>query len=1224
MKKTIKKIIASFLVVAIILCSAPLSGLVGLKLPDWLDFSIESSAAETATSGTCGENLTWNFIESTGTLTISGTGTMKDFEYDEGEYPPWILSYCEKICKVVIEDGVTTICDYAFVECYYLYEINIPDSVISIGDCAFGSCSSLNKIDIPNSVISIGDYAFAGCQSLNKIDIPNSVTAIGDYAFYYCISLNKINIPNSVISIGKYAFKSCENLPSVEIPCSVTTIGVDAFYGCYLLNRITVDKDNQHYSSDEYGVLFNKNKTELIKIPELLVLLSYEIPNSVTTIKTGSCYCAFAQEIIIPTSVLTIEENAIGGLNAIYYKGTEEQWSAVSVDESNDILFGEKLHFNYVSEEPVVSGMCGENLTWKFDEATKTLTISGTGDMNDYSYIDDNPWISHQKDIVNVVVSDGVTSIGECAFAYLLNLRNISIPNSVTTIGGGAFGLCTSLESIEIPNSVTTIDAQTFAYCYNLANVEIPNSVTTIGEMAFAYCYNITSVEIPDSVTTIGEMAFAYCTSLTNVTIGDSVTTIGEGAFTHCTSLTSVTIGDSVTTIGEDAFVLCISLESIVIPNSVTTIGASAFEYCLNLSKVYYDGTAEQWSAITIGKFNSGLYCADIIGDDNSRILPGGTCGESLTWEFDKSTGTLTIFGTGDMDDYYGGSARPWECCRRLIKNIVIEDGVTSVGKDAFSYYDIHSVIIPATITKIGSYAFYHTNNLEKVYFGGTADQWNAITIGSSNSILYSLDILDADGNPISPGGTCGENLTWEFDKSTGTLTISGTGDMENYSSGNSPWTNCRSSIKNVIIEDGVTSIGDYAFYYTNNLEKVHFLGTQDQWNEITIGYSNSSLTNATIHYGESIEFSHYDESHPHYVVYTCSECNDTFVDTTKTKFEEIIDEAVSPNCTETGLTIGSHCSVCGEIIIEQKVVDALEHSYGGWTISQGPTCTKTGIASRMCSVCGDLDNKIIPAIDHAIVIDSAVAPTCTETGLTEGKHCSACDEVIVAQEEIPALGHNYGEWVVESSSTCIRDGKKTQTCSACGDTQMEIITATGHTLGNPVVENSTATTCAQAGSYDEVVYCTVCNEEISRENKTVDAIPHSYDNGTVTTEPTCTAVGVKTFTCLGCENTYTEAIEATGHSPETVIGTAPTCTQTGLTNGSKCSVCGEVLAEQETINALGHTDDNSDGKCDNCEETTCDCNCHKTGITKFFWSIGNFFRKIFGKDKVCACGKAH
>ncbi len=219
-------------------------------------------ATDTPTSGTCGENLTW---ELNGTaLTISGYGEMG--------YGQW----GENITSVSLPDGLTSIDDFAFSGCEFLTSVTIPDSVTTIEESAFSRCDSLKSVTIPNSVTTIGQGVFSYCTNLTEINvddnnlnytdidgvlfskdktnlvsypagkkdttysIPNSVTAIGEVAFSICDSLTSVIIPDSVTIIGKSAFSGCHSLTSVDIPNSITTIGEWAFSGCDSLTSIDI------------------------------------------------------------------------------------------------------------------------------------------------------------------------------------------------------------------------------------------------------------------------------------------------------------------------------------------------------------------------------------------------------------------------------------------------------------------------------------------------------------------------------------------------------------------------------------------------------------------------------------------------------------------------------------------------------------------------------------------------------------------------------------------------------------------------------------------------------------------------------------------------------------------------------------------------------------------------------------------------------------------------
>ena len=235
------------------------------------------------------------------------------------------------------------------------------------------------------------------------------------------------------------------------------------------------------------------------------------------------------------------------------------------------------------------------------------------------------------------------------------------------------------------------------------------------------------------------------------------------------------------------------------------------------------------------------------------------------------------------------------------------------------------------------------------------------------------------------------------------------------------------------------------------------------------------------------------------------------------------------PTCTEEGYTGDTVCSVCGTEIKKGEVIPALGHSWSEWTVTTPASCTATGEETRTCDRCAATEKRELAKTGHTEVIDQAVEATCTATGLTEGKHCSVCHEVIVAQNEIPATGHK-AEKVPGKAATCteagLTDGEK---CSVCG--------------------------------------------AVIKKGEVIPAKGHSWDEGKITIEATCENAGVKTYTCTVCRETKTEVIPATGHTEVIDPAVEATCTEPGKTEGKHCSVCNAVITAQEVIPAKGHTE---------------------------------------------------
>ena len=365
------------------------------------------------------------------------------------------------------------------------------------------------------------------------------------------------------------------------------------------------------------------------------------------------------------------------------------------------------------SETIVASGTCGDNLTWKLDDEG-TLTISGKGAMTEWVDSDSAPWKTYSNTINKVVIQPGVTSIGEYAFYACENLKSITIPKSVTSIERYAFQRCSSLKSITIPEGVTSIENMAFYECSSLMSITIPEGVTSIGDDAFSGCSSLTSITIPEGVTSIGSDAFSGCSSLTSITIPKGVTSIWSFTFSGCSSLTSITIPEGVTRIGWSAFQGCSSLTSITIPEGVTIIRSEAFRGCSSLTSI----------TIPEGVTSIGEYAFYACENLKSITIP-------------KSVTSIERYA--------------FQRCSSL-KSITIPEGVTIIRSEAFrGCSSLTSITIPESVTIIEEYAFYACDSLKDIYYSGTKNAWNNISIFSngSNNRLSAATIHCTDGDIV-------------------------------------------------------------------------------------------------------------------------------------------------------------------------------------------------------------------------------------------------------------------------------------------------------------------------------------------------------------------------------------------------------------------------------------------------------------------------------------------
>ena len=303
----------------------------------------------------------------------------------------------------------------------------------------------------------------------------------------------------------------------------------------------------------------------------------------------------------------------------------------------------------------VISGTCGDGLTWELNTKSGILTVLGSGAMENYTRTETAPWFQYCDDIKAAEISSGATNVGAYAFYNCTALTEVMIPDSVTILGSGAFRGCSSLTEIEIPDSVTfmgsylfrdcvslktaavpdgitSLEYSVFGYCSSLTDVVIPDTVTNIGSTVFRGCCALRAVDIPDGVTAIGTYAFYDCTTLTSIEIPLGVETIEAFAFGNCTGLTEVVVPGNVTVIGGSAFNGCTGLRSLEMPNTVTNIGINALKDCTNLSEVYYVGTKDKAADIIVGSGNDLLVNAQW-----HYILSGSRANGDLT----HSTGDI-------------------------------------------------------------------------------------------------------------------------------------------------------------------------------------------------------------------------------------------------------------------------------------------------------------------------------------------------------------------------------------------------------------------------------------------------------------------------------------------------------------------------------------------------------------------------------------------------------
>ena len=1136
---------------------------------------------------------------------------------------------CTGIVRVTIPDTVTTIGEGAFVGCAGQTEVTLGDSVSSIGPGAFYKCSSLTALRLPDGLTYIGSGAF-GYSGLKALYIPSSVTSIpetpfsncnkdmvlycgagsrpsnwsaewnvyntnknklsvnwgvsrqaGDFwtidafaetvvipsfiteiprrAFYCRTDLTSVTIPDTVTGIGDEAFKNCTALTGIEIPDGAD-VGSSAFYGCTGLTEILFRGDAPesmgNWSDTFYGVTASayypaSNGTwtaELLKnyggtitwVPECRgqhtpVTDEAVAPGCDSTGLTEGSHCGVCGQVleeqqVVPAAHTPVTDEAVepnctqpGWTEGSHCENCGEILKAQQQIQATGHDFDEEcLCTKCGAADLIDSGSCGENVTWQLRKNGK-LVISGSGAMADYTY-SHAPWYGSNSSVTAVVVEKGVTGIGDNAFEYCYNLTGVTIADSVKRIGERAFLSCTGLTEIVLPGKVTEVGDTAFDGS-GLTKIDIPDSVVRIGTNAFRNCTALAEVTIGSGVTSIGDNAFACCDSLVEVTIPDSVTSLGTAAFYDCGSLVKVKLGNGLTAINDQTFYMCTNLGEITFGSNIQRIGEKVFYYNRN-QEFRSLRLPDSLKEIGANAFMDCYYLRAVYIPEGVTTISADTASKSPFNLASRYSSTIVLYceaeskpaGWGSYWNDYGTNSA-----------IHVEWGVSETEFAFWGGTALKAeVAVPTYITEIHTNAFNYREDLVSIQLH---DGITAIGDYAFNECAALTEV------------TIPQNVK----------TI-----------GNRAFANC-DGLTELTVPGKVTSIGEYAFGFNESLQEIRFQGDAPRmdslmFNGVTAtayypanksGWTSSVLKN----YGGTI----------------------TWVPDCQGQHTPVTDEAVAPGCDSTGLTEGSHCGVCGQVLEEQQVVPAAHTPVTDEAIA--PTCTQSGwTEGSHCDLCGEIlkAQQLIPA-SHTVVNDEAVEATCTRPGLTAGSHCSACGEVFEAQREIQPAGHDFAD------GACANCDAVTGGCGTGLTWLLEegVLTVSGsgamdgYSLGGaPWYAKRSKITAVVIGADVTAVgsyafaYCsnlktiTFLGDAPSiGSNAFYKVTAEAFHGGSWPEEVLQNYGGTITWTdpCGG------------DHSPVTDEGVEATCTQTGLTAGSHCESCGKVLVKQTVVDALDH-----------------------------------------------------
>ena len=714
---------------------------------------------------------------------------------------------------------------------------------------------------IPDGVAKISAGAFVGtgvAGQINHFDVtfPDSVTQIEGTSFTYSV-LTSVSLP-----AGLKAVFSDEYFDSSPYP--------SAFSQCPLLTNIAIRGDSEVFTVKDDALIFHDGDNEVLVVyaahkdaeeylmPENVTVVAsgafYQTPQMpdgslvVNSLKKIQCspnltqisqmafqYCISVESVTLPLALKSIGQYAFDGMNSlkdIYYEGTEEDKAAIQIGSYNNKLLNAAWHYESlgpdvsptatpepspttaptatpeptpIEPDPTVAPTSTPKPTdpptpdptstpdatstpvprgWDYDLTDGTLTISGKGVLTGYSSASQAPWYDERANVQRIVIEDGITSVGDFDFYGMPNLTSVTLADSVVRIGEYAFKNCTALENVEFPANLTDIEESAFYGCTAFDTITIPASVETIGNYAFARCAGVSTINFEGSAPEIGNYTFSGVTASVNYPEEDSSwndkTKKNYGGKLLWDEPLAWELKDGVLTIADDSCMTAYGsaaevpwnnkrsdITRVVLKDGVTKIADFAFYGCENLTSVE---------------------------------IPAG------------------VISIGDY---------AFKKCSSL-SDVTLPEALTNVGESAFyGCTSLTEITIPAAVTKIGDYAFARDTSLSSITFNGNAPK---IADHAFSGVTANASCTDnwTDADKQSYGGKltwnsadnklpCGKETYWEI--VDGVLTISGKGAMDNYdSAAQTPWNGERANIKSIVVEDGVTNVGAFAFYGMTNL----------------------------------------------------------------------------------------------------------------------------------------------------------------------------------------------------------------------------------------------------------------------------------------------------------------------------------------------------------------------------------------------------------------------
>lgn len=737
------------------------------------DIFLYDADEEKPYEGICGDGVIWKLDED-GNLTVEGEGNMTSGWKED-----------TRIKRVVISDGIRSICESAFEGCFNITSVDMPDSITSINKSAFSGCSGLENIALSPNLISIGGGAFSGCSGLKSINIPR-IGAIPASMMMGCISLEEVTIDKSIAGIDDLAFQNCISLKSINIPESVRWISSNSFNGCCALENITVDENNGYFTSED-GILFAKGGDEtgeLVKYPAAHSGEKY-------TVDTAAVRpCAFRDCRNI-TEVYFTADNAAIGSEAFRASSLKKIVLGANISRIDSYAFAGCEFL----EEAVLDDLNIENISMGMFEGCSSLK--------------------------EITVPEGIKIIYDSAFSGCTALSKISLPDSLEEIRISAFENCTNLVGADIPANVSDIYRAAFSGCTNMKyinaasgneNYSSEDGVLFNADKTKIVRYppkkECSEYTVPASVEIIGFAAFEGSLLESVEFAGQALESVEDEAFCRCRQIETIKFPKGTVSIGSRVFMECTSLKWADFPNSTERMGDSVFDSCLKLE--YFDMPAKMsYIGNTVFYNCPALYDIRVADGNKSYMSVDGIL-------FNKKQTELIQY-----------PADKWE------SEYIIPDKVTTIAWYAFyRCTELEFVVIPKKVTNIGYQAFYGCERLTD------------ISVDENNKNYKDIEgvLFDKEGSVLIqyPAGRDDEEV---YEVPYGTVSIYPcafySAEAEKIilpetlrSIGLNAFYRCK-RLKTLVLSGSVERIGSKAFFSCDNLLDINYNGTADGWGQI-------------------------------------------------------------------------------------------------------------------------------------------------------------------------------------------------------------------------------------------------------------------------------------------------------------------------------------------------------------------------------------------------------